>query len=839
MGNLISGNGDYGVYLGTGASGNTVQGNRIGTDADGLTAIANVDGGVVLIDGVHDNAIGGSRALGLGNLISGNDESGVLLIGADTSGNVVAGNLVGTDASGAAVLGNGGDGVLILSGARDNTIGGLVASEANTISANGSNGVYVGGTGSDANHVVGNRIGTTLAGDGPLANTFSGVAVGDGARDTEIGGARATGAGNLISGNRFNGVLVSDPGTSGTRIEGNLIGTDASGTARLGNGADGVHVERAAGTRIGGAAAGLGNVISANSGDGVRVGGAGAVGTVIEGNRIGTGPGGTLDLGNDGAGVRLEDGAEATRVGTAAAGNVISGNGGEGIVVDGGGAVATRDNVVEGNLVGTDADGTAPLGNAGDGIVVTGGAIGTRVGGLAGLGQGNVVAAGTAVVGIRVDGVDTSGTRVSGNLVGTDRTGDVALANLVGIEIRDTIGTVVGGGIDGQGNVVSGNLGVGVHVLGSASVGVHVVGNLIGTTANGTGPLGNGSHGVLVGAGARQTTIGGAAAAQRNVVSANGGHGIAIAGALDTRVDGNVVGTSADGTTDLGNDGNGVTISDGATSTRIGGDLSGAAAGTANLISANVGAGIAVLGAATGDNAFLGNVLERNGGLGIDLNGDGVDAAREPDADPGANGGIGRPIIARVGTDENGRVEIQAVIETTSDTPVRVDVYATGAPDPSGHGGAQRHLGSVAATTDGQGTCRWSAGGERPAARGRERHGDADALEHRRHAGRDERVRRERRCTRDQFRARRHERHVRCARERRARRHRRGERRERRRARVLDRRGGGRHALHDRRGERCARLRRRAGRGGAERCRRRRRARAARVRQRRLPVERA
>ena len=557
MGNLISGNGDYGVYLGTGASGNTVQGNRIGTDADGLSAIANLDGGVALIDGAHDNALGGSRALGLGNLISGNDEYGVLLTGADTSGNVVAGNLIGTDASGAAALGNGSDGVLIGSGANDNTIGGLVASEANTISANGANGVYIGGTGSDANRVVGNRVGTTLAGDGALANTFSGVVADKGARDTEIGGARATGAGNLISGNARHGVHVDGGATSGTRVQGNLIGTDASGTARLGNGFDGVHVERAAGTRIGGAEGDTGNVISSNGGDGVRVGGVGAVGTVIEGNRIGTDRDGVLALGNGGAGVRVEDGAEATRVGTAAAGNVVSGNGGQGIVVDGGGAVATRGNLVENNLVGTDADGTAPLGNVGGGIVVTGGAIDTRVGGLAGLGQGNVVAAGTAVVGIRVDGVDTSGTRVSGNLVGTDRTGDVALANLVGIEIRDTVGTVVGGGIDGQGNVVSGNLDVGVHVLGTASVGVHVVGNLIGTTANGTGPLGNGSHGVLVGSGARQTTIGGAAAAQRNVVSANGGHGIAIAGARDTRVDGNVVGTSADGTVDLGNDGNG------------------------------------------------------------------------------------------------------------------------------------------------------------------------------------------------------------------------------------------------------------------------------------------
>lgn len=72
--------------------------------------------------------------------------------------------------------------------------------------------------------------------------------------------------GNLLSGNREFGIYVL--GGHRNRIEGNLIGTDASGTAPLGNGA-GVGLEAANSNVIGGLGPGRGNVIAFNCNESV------------------------------------------------------------------------------------------------------------------------------------------------------------------------------------------------------------------------------------------------------------------------------------------------------------------------------------------------------------------------------------------------------------------------------------------------------------------------------------------------------------------------------------------------------------------------------------------
>ena len=66
-------------------------------------------------------------------------------------------------------------------------------------------------------------------------------------------GGPSTGARNLLSGNTGRGVLIDGLGTSGNLVLGNFIGTDATGTLTLGNGASGVRVEDfASGNTIGG-----------------------------------------------------------------------------------------------------------------------------------------------------------------------------------------------------------------------------------------------------------------------------------------------------------------------------------------------------------------------------------------------------------------------------------------------------------------------------------------------------------------------------------------------------------------------------------------------------------
>ena len=101
----------------------------------------------------------------------------------------------------------------------------------------------------------------------PLPNTLDGFLI------ISTGGNNTLET-NVISGNGGNGVeLVQlNIGTSGNKIAGNFIGTDANGSAPLGNGNSGVFVQ-GAGNFVGGLAIGAGNTISANGADGIQISG--------------------------------------------------------------------------------------------------------------------------------------------------------------------------------------------------------------------------------------------------------------------------------------------------------------------------------------------------------------------------------------------------------------------------------------------------------------------------------------------------------------------------------------------------------------------------------------
>jgi parallel beta-helix repeat protein len=115
--------------------------------------------------------------------------------------------------------------------------------------------------------------------------------------DNVVGGATA-GERNVISGNDIDGVYLVD--ASGNKVTGNYIGTDKNGTAPLGNTEDGVHISNAPDNVVGGMTAGERNLISGNHGVGVGIEGASATGNRILSNSIFANGLLGIDLGGDG-----------------------------------------------------------------------------------------------------------------------------------------------------------------------------------------------------------------------------------------------------------------------------------------------------------------------------------------------------------------------------------------------------------------------------------------------------------------------------------------------------------------------------------------------------------
>ena len=177
-----------------GVTGNHVEGSYIGVSADGTEAVPNANG-IRIADGAQNNVIGGTSA-SQGNLISGNLTYGILLQDPDTTGNVIQGNTIGTGTD----VGNG-YGVALVDGASNNTIGGTVAGARNLISGNIDYGIALVGDDVTGNVIQGNWIGLDETGMAAYGNltAVAGISLTAGAHDNTIGGT-AAGAGNVIAG---------------------------------------------------------------------------------------------------------------------------------------------------------------------------------------------------------------------------------------------------------------------------------------------------------------------------------------------------------------------------------------------------------------------------------------------------------------------------------------------------------------------------------------------------------------------------------------------------------------------------------------------------------------
>ncbi|MHB8895934.1 MAG: right-handed parallel beta-helix repeat-containing protein, partial [Candidatus Geothermincolia bacterium] len=447
----VTGDPAYGVGIRfRSTSGNQVTGCYLGT-ADGTTAASN-DTGIALEDCLFPWTMIGVP--GGENVISGNRTSGMRVVGGSQM--TIRNNYIGTNADGSAALGNGTYGIDL----EDSSIATVTY---NTISASPTS-IYQSGGGNQS-VISGNHIGTNSTGTAVLSdpNTDTGIFLTNNSYSS-IGGNTPE-ARNIISG--LNVGIDVDTSASSTAITGNYIGTDETGSTALGIGQVGVIV-RNTGTAVGNMYYTDGNVISAAGTANVWVLDP-ATEVRVQSNIIGLNAAGTAVLGNTPTGVlvtgancfvgwpyglMMPRGGKYGAIGSGeTGGNIISGCG-TGLYLAGPASGTT----VQSNYFGTDFGGAVAMPN-GDNIRVT--TSNNSIGGTREY-EGNLIS-GAANRGIFFE--SGSGNLVYQNYIGTNAAGTGAIPNGIGIEAAASgNATIVGGEEENQQNTIAHNTGAGVRV---------------------------------------------------------------------------------------------------------------------------------------------------------------------------------------------------------------------------------------------------------------------------------------------------------------------------------------------------------------------------------------
>jgi hypothetical protein len=276
---------------------------------------------------------------------------------------------------------------------------------------------------------------------------LNGLSAGPTASGLTIATDHTTVRGLLITSFKGDGVLITGKAATDNRLVGDQL---------VKNGRNGVAIADAANNTVGGGGYREGNVIAGNHGDGVYILGAQATHNRLTNNLIGA-TGVDSPAGNGVNGVEISLGASYNVVSS----NEVVANAGSGVWIHDAG---TNHNYVSSNFIGTDLVSDAGLGNQTNGVAIGFGAAHNTVGG------GNVIGNNTGT-GVYLFGAGTTGNRVSGNFIGTDQTGTVALPNtLRGVDVEDNAnGNTIGGRQLKDGNVIAFNGDFGVMVGSGAS----------------------------------------------------------------------------------------------------------------------------------------------------------------------------------------------------------------------------------------------------------------------------------------------------------------------------------------------------------------------------------
>lgn len=517
--------------------------NIAGFSGNGI--VINGDDNIIGVDG--DNTNDATEP----NYIYNNTKNGIL-INSGGDNNIIAGNTLGvipTDSSSGPNILNG----IQISGSnnRVGVLGNGISDtlEGNTIKNSGQDGIFI----TNNNNVI--RGNTIYANTTNGINVFGcmGTKIG-----TDGNGNADTAEGNHIHFNSNYGIYLNattETVIAGNRIGTNATGTAASRNDWGGIYTLNATVTTIGTDGDGPGASSEGNLISGNDDDGIYLNS--SYGNVIAGNKIGTNASGTAAIGNY-SGIVLDDsyfntvGTNGDGVGDSIESNLISGNNFEGIYM----LNDTYDNVIAGNKIGVNASGVAALPNKSNGIYIVGAAaednlIGTNADGTSDGYERNTIS-GNTKNGIFLKGDNN---QVSGNYIGLDSSGMAALANGdYGIYVEDGYGNTIGTNGDGngdsiEGNVISANLYGGIFIkqgLTTPTVpfNTKVFGNKIGTTSSGLTALPNLGPGVKI-ENAGNNAIGSSGVNKGNLIAYHGSNpGIVFS---------DVVAPYATGNTFLGN----------------------------------------------------------------------------------------------------------------------------------------------------------------------------------------------------------------------------------------------------------------------------------------------
>lgn len=307
-----------------------------------------------------------------------------------------------------------------------------------------------------------------------------------------------------------------------------------------------------------------------------------------------------------------------------------------------------------------------------------------------------VEADGSTVRGLVINRAPRSGIRirakdcvVEGCYLGTDATGLIGrgnnLSNAItsgGLRIippgaaTDFHDIRIGGIFPYSRNVISGNQRRGIHCETRDTV---FLGNFIGVDSSGATALPNTGTGLTLTAAATDFLVGSVGVGGRNVISGNGGGGLAVKAGTGF-VRGNRIGTDVTGLLPLPNL-RGVDVSNRIANVLVGGDTD----AEANLIAFNTDEGVRI------DEECLivdvrRNSIHSNGGLGIDVGatGPGVPAGWSP-----------IPVVTGVDATAN---QVQGHFTAATLTSYTINAYASSGCDPSGYGEGRIHLGETVVT---------------------------------------------------------------------------------------------------------------------------------------------